>query len=80
MAIGSARQRGTLVYLYDYDGRQITSIAAPGRWPGDGLKSHTETTVTIQKGTLLYTYNEQGHLIGAPSRLNTISQSEAVCA
>lgn len=66
MAIGHAVQRGTLIYVYDQDGRQITSISAPGRWSNDGLKGYTSSTIHIQKGTLIYSYDETGHVIGRP--------------
>lgn len=62
MAIGHAVQRGTLVYVYDQNGRQITSISAPGRWPSDGLKGFTATAIHVQKGSLIYAYDETGHL------------------
>lgn len=66
MAIGHAVQKGTLVYIYDADGRQITSLSAPGRWPDDGLKGFTQNAVHVQKGTLLYAYDECGHQLGMP--------------
>ena len=66
MAIGHAVQRGTLIYVYDQNGRQLTSISAPGRWPDDGLKGYTASTIHIQKGTLIYSYDESGHAIGRP--------------
>lgn len=58
MAIGYAEQRGTLIYIYDQTGHQITSISATGRYSGDGLKAYTSDTVQVQKGRLLYLYNE----------------------
>lgn len=66
MTIGYAEQRGTLIYIYDQDGKQITSVSAPGRWPGDGLKDYTASTIQVQKGTLMYTYDEQGHPAARP--------------
>lgn len=66
MAIGHAVQRGTLIYVYDQDGRQVTSISAPGRWPDDGLKGYTSSTIHVQKGTLIYSYGEYGQSIGRP--------------
>lgn len=66
MAIGHAVQRGTLIYVYDQNGRQLTSISAPGRWPDDGLKGYTASTIHIQKGTLIYSYDESGHAMGRP--------------
>lgn len=49
MTISKAVQHGTLVYVYDEEGRQVTSISAPGRWPSDGLKSYTPHCIHIQK-------------------------------
>lgn len=66
MTIGHAVQRGTLIYVYDQDGRQITSISAPGRFPDDGLKGYTTSSIHVQKGTLIYTYDEAGHQAGRP--------------
>lgn len=66
MTIGHAVQRGTLIYVYDQDGRQITSISAPGRFPEDGLKGYTTSSIHVQKGTLIYTYDEAGHQAGIP--------------
>lgn len=66
MTIGHAVQRGTLIYVYDQDGRQITSISAPGRFPEDGLKGYTTNSIHVQKGTLIYSYDEAGHQAGRP--------------
>ncbi len=66
MTIGHALQKGTLIYIYGIDGKQITSLSAPGRWPSDGLKGFTRHAVHIQKGTLLYAYDECGHQVGLP--------------
>lgn len=66
MTIGHAVQRGTLIYIYGQDGRQITSISAPGRFPEDGLKGYTPNSVHVQKGTLIYAYDEAGHQVGRP--------------
>ena len=66
MSIGHAVQKGSLIYIYDQHGKQITSVSAPGRWPEDGLKHHTATTISVQKGTLIYHYDEAGHMVGRP--------------
>lgn len=66
MAIGHAVQKGTLIYIYGVDGRQTTSISAPGRWPEDGLKGFTPNAVHIQKGSLIYAYDESGRQSGMP--------------
>ncbi|EIJ36426.1 hypothetical protein [Thiothrix nivea] len=64
MAIGHALQKGTLIYVYDQSGHQITSISAPGRYQEDGLKGFTPEAVHVQKGQLLYLYNERGQQTG----------------
>ncbi|EIJ34186.1 hypothetical protein [Thiothrix nivea] len=66
MAIGNAVQKGTLIYVYDQDGRQVTSISAPGRFPEDGLKGYTPNSIHVQKGELIYAYDETGHQVGRP--------------
>lgn len=66
MTIGYAVQRGTLIYVYDQDGRQVTSVSAPGRFPEDGLKGYTANSIHVRKGTLIYTYDENGKQIGRP--------------
>lgn len=71
MTIGHAVQRGTLIYVYDLQGKQITSISAPGRWPGDGLKSFDANTIHVQKGTLLYAYDEYGRQISHYAAVQT---------
>lgn len=69
MTIGYAVQKGTLVYIYDLKGEPVTSISAPGRWPDDGLKGYTASQVIIQRGTLLYAYNELGQTMGVPAKV-----------
>ncbi|MFN3786002.1 MAG: hypothetical protein ACK4RS_04090 [Thiothrix sp.] len=66
MTIGYAIQRGTLIYVYDQDGRQVTSVSAPGRFPEDGLKGYTANSIYVRKGTLIYAYDENGRQIGRP--------------
>ncbi|SEB00786.1 hypothetical protein SAMN05660964_03129 [Thiothrix caldifontis] len=66
MSIGYAVQKGTLIYIYDHNGKQITSVSAPGRWPEDGLKGFSPNAINVQKGTLIYHYDETGHMIGRP--------------
>lgn len=66
MTIGHATQRGTLIYIYNHDGIQITNISAPGRWPDDGLIRYTPAAVFVRKGRLIYSYDETGHQAGNP--------------
>jgi hypothetical protein len=56
MAIGSAVQRGALilVYVYDEKGRRLTSLLA-GKEPKDGLQGYTSSTVSVRRGSLIYT-------------------------
>lgn len=75
MTISKAVQHGTLIYIYDAEGRQATSVSAPGRWPGDGLKHYTPHCVYIQKGTLLYTYDARGRQVGGPKRVNQADEA-----
>ena len=66
MSIGHAVQKGSLIYIYDQQGKQVMSVSAPGRWPEDGLKSYTPAAVNVQKGTLIYRYDAAGHMVGRP--------------
>ena len=59
MAIGSAVQRGSFVYVYDEKGRQLTALPA-GSGPEDGLKGYTGATVSIRRGSFIYTHDERG--------------------
>ena len=54
MAIGSAVQRGSLVYVYDEKGRRLTSLLA-GKGPKDELQGYTSSTVSVRRGSLIYT-------------------------
>jgi hypothetical protein len=59
MAIGSAVQRGSLIYVHDEKGRRLTSLLT-GRGPKDGLQGYTSSTVSVRRGSLIYTYYERG--------------------
>jgi hypothetical protein len=48
MAIGSAVQRGSLVYVYDEKGRRLTCLLA-GQGPKDGLQGYTSATVAARR-------------------------------
>ena len=68
MAIGSAVQRNSFVYVYDEKGRQLTALPA-GNGPNDGLKGYTGTTVSVRRGPFVYTYDERGRQTSAvPAR------------
>jgi hypothetical protein len=54
MAIATAVQRGTWVYVYDEHGHQLTSIH------GD-LHGFTGSSVSVKRGSWVYVYDEHGH-------------------
>ena len=64
MAIGSAVQRGSLVYVYDKKGRRLTSLLA-GKGPKDELQGYTSSTVSVRRGSLIYTYDERGRRLSS---------------
>jgi hypothetical protein len=59
MAIGSALERGSLIYAFDEHGRTLFA-KAKGSGPKDGLVGFTSSTVTVQYGSILYTYDQKG--------------------
>ena len=65
MAIGNVIQRGRTASVYDEKGRHIASIGLQGCQPDDGLKGYTSSTVNIQVGSVIYTYDEYGRSIAA---------------
>jgi hypothetical protein len=62
MVIGSAVERGSVIYVYNDKGRVLFS-KPKGPQRGDGLKGYTGTTLNIQRGDVIYTYNEKGYQI-----------------
>jgi hypothetical protein len=56
MAIGSAVQRGSLIYVYDEKGHRLTSLLAGGG-PKEGLQGYTSSTVSVRRGSLVHTYD-----------------------
>ncbi len=64
MAIGSAFERGSLIYVYDENGRTLFSKAC-GSGHEDGLLGFTGSTVTVRFGSVIYTYDERGMTIYA---------------
>jgi hypothetical protein len=54
MAIGSAVQPGSLVYVYDEKGHRLTSLLA-GQGPKDGLQGYTSWTVSVRRNSLIHT-------------------------
>jgi len=59
MAIGSALERGSLIYAYDTHGQSLFA-RAKGSGPKDGLLGFTGSTVTVRFGSIIYTYDEHG--------------------
>ena len=64
MAIGSAVQRGSLVYVYDENGCRLTSLLA-GNGPKEGLQGYTSSTVSVRRSSLIYTYDERGRRLSS---------------
>ena len=68
MAIGSAVQRGSSVYIYDEKGRQLGVVSA-GSGRNDGLQGYTGSTVSVRRGNSIYIYDEKGRQKGVtPAR------------
>ena len=59
MAIGSAIERGSFIFVYDERGTTLFS-KAKGSGPKDGLLGFTGSTVTARYGSIIYTYDEKG--------------------
>jgi hypothetical protein len=59
MAIGSALERGSLIYAYDENGRTLFA-KNKGSGPEDGLLGFSGSTVTVRFGSVIYTYGEDG--------------------
>jgi hypothetical protein len=57
--IGSAIERGSLIYVYDERGMTLFSKTR-GSGPNDGLMGFTCSTVTARYGSIIYTYDEKG--------------------
>ena len=62
--IGSAIERGSIIYVYDEHGRTLFSKSR-GNGPDDGLLGFTGSTVTMRYGSIVYTYDENGMTIYA---------------
>ena len=62
--IGSAIERGSLIYVYDHHGRTLF-MKPRGSGSQDGLLGFTSSTVTIRFGSVIYTYDEHGHTLFA---------------
>jgi hypothetical protein len=59
VAIGTAVQKGSVVHVYDETGHLIFSQSA-GSGSSDGLIGYTASSVNIQRGAFIYTYDAAG--------------------
>jgi hypothetical protein len=66
MAIGNAVQRGTIVFVYDENNRQIFATSV-GNGLNDGLKGYTSSRVNIRRGNVMFSYDDKGRQVGATS-------------
>jgi hypothetical protein len=66
MAIANAVPRGSSVYVYDEQNRQIFSIPG-GTGPNNGLQGYTGSTVSVRRGSSIYVYDERGRQISSIS-------------
>jgi hypothetical protein len=64
MAIGSAIERGSYIYVYDERGTTLFQKAR-GSGAKDGLLGFTGATVTVRFGSIIYTYGERGETVFA---------------
>ena len=78
MSIGYAKQKGTLVYIYDNSNKQITSVSVPGRYADDGLKGYDQKAVYVKQGNLLHVYDEVGHRMASHCLKNAQNLPPAV--
>jgi hypothetical protein len=62
--IGSALERGSLIVVYDQDGRPLFS-KVKGSGSRDGLLGFTGSTVTARFGSVIYTYDQHGQTLYA---------------
>jgi hypothetical protein len=62
MAIGSAIERGSQVFVYDERGQML--FAKPkGGGSNDGLLGFSGSAVTIRAGSVSYVYGEHGQVL-----------------
>ena len=62
MAIGSAIERDSYIYVFDENGRSLFSKVR-GNGSKDGLLGFTGSTVTVRFGSIVYTYDHHGTTI-----------------
>ncbi len=60
MAVANVIQRGSTVYVYDEQGRLM--------WNHSGeLHGYTDSTVSVQRGSMFITYDDKGYQVSAKS-------------
>ena len=62
MAIASAVERGSQVFVYDERGLMLFT-KANGSGPHDGLLGFTGSSVTVRSGSVIITYGEYGQIL-----------------
>ena len=75
MTIANVIQKGKNVYIYNDRGVE-QAILRVGSLPGSGLTGWTSSTVSIQQGVTIYTYNENGGVVGNGIHVGNNSDSE----
>ena len=63
MGIGTAIQKGRVVYVKDERGRHLWQHQV-GLGPRDGLVGYTGTTVSIRSGSHIHIRDERGRQVG----------------
>ena len=66
MAIGNVVERSGYVYVYDEAGRQRAAIPINYSEPDSGLKGYTGSTVNVQRGSYIYSFDARGNKVGTP--------------
>lgn len=59
MPIAAAVEHGSVIYVYDEKGMQISVIPGSSE-PEDGLRGYTASTVSVKRGGVIFIYNEHG--------------------
>jgi hypothetical protein len=62
MAIGSAVERGSQVFVYDERG-QMLFTKPKGSAPQDGVLGFTGSTVTVRSGSVVFVYGLHGEIV-----------------
>jgi hypothetical protein len=62
MAIGSAIERGSQVFVYNEAGQMLYS-KPKGSGPTDGLLGFTGSTVTVRSGSVVFIYGLHGEIV-----------------